>query len=176
MKKSILVTGIAGSGKSTVCRELNKLGYRAHDIEDIRGLFRMLDEKTSKVFKGYNNDHLGKVRRGRWICNIKRLQKFIKSENNPLVFYCGTASNMDEVIPLFDLVVLLKSSPKVLRQRLSSRKPGNFGRTKEVQDWILSWKDRSEKTKGKMGAIVIDADGRPKEVAKNIIKIATAKN
>ncbi|HIH11772.1 TPA: SDR family NAD-dependent epimerase/dehydratase, partial [Candidatus Woesearchaeota archaeon] len=33
MNKSILITGVAGSGKSAVCDELNKRRYKAYGIE-----------------------------------------------------------------------------------------------------------------------------------------------
>lgn len=58
MNKSIIITGVAGSGKSAVCDELNKLGYKAFGIEDIDGLFTMVDKKTGKPFKNFDNDNL----------------------------------------------------------------------------------------------------------------------
>ena len=48
MNKSILITGVAGTGKSAVCDELNKLGYKALGIEDIDGLFTIVHKKTGK--------------------------------------------------------------------------------------------------------------------------------
>ena len=48
LHKSMLITGVAGSGKSAVCKELKKLGYLAHDIESVAGLFMMVDKKNWK--------------------------------------------------------------------------------------------------------------------------------
>jgi len=175
MKKSILVTGMAGSGKSAVCEELNKQGYKAYDIEDMDGLFKMVDKKTGEIFMGNDNDNLEIVKKRDWICDVEKLQKLVGSESSDVAFYCGTASNLDKILPFFDMIILLKSSPEILRKRLSSRKPGEFGRTKEVQDWVLSYKDWWEKeTEGK-GTIIIDADRRTEEVVKNVVEAASKK-
>jgi broad-specificity NMP kinase len=49
MNRSILVTGISGSGKSAICSELKKQGYTAYDIEEMHGLFNMINKKTGKI-------------------------------------------------------------------------------------------------------------------------------
>ncbi len=54
MNKSIFVTGVPGSGKSAVCEELKKLGYRAYDIEEMQGLFLMINKKTGEIAKDHN--------------------------------------------------------------------------------------------------------------------------
>ena len=54
MNKSILITGITGSGKSAVCGELKKRGYKAYDIEIMEGLFNLVDNKTGKIVNDYD--------------------------------------------------------------------------------------------------------------------------
>lgn len=49
MNKSILVTGVAGSGKSAISSELKKFGYKSYDIESIKGLFLMVDKKRERL-------------------------------------------------------------------------------------------------------------------------------
>ena len=68
MKKSIFVTGVAGSGKSSICRELNKLGYTAYDIEELEGMFKMTRKDTMQDFKDYDNADIEKVKNADWIC------------------------------------------------------------------------------------------------------------
>ena len=173
MKKSILITGIAGSGKSSVSKALNALGYQSYDIEDIDGLFKMIYKDTGRVATDFNNDNLEKVKRGDWICDKENLKEIIRKENADIAFYCGTASNVDDLISLFDKVIVLKTSPDVIKQRLSTRKPKDFGNTKEVQDWVLGWKDWLEDHIQSEGAVVIDANGSPEEISKKIIEITT---
>lgn len=170
MKQSILITGVAGSGKSAVCDELNKLGNKAFGIEDIDGLFTMINKKTGKPFKGYDNDNLEHVKQGRWVCNKKKLQHLIRQNSKGIVFYCGIASNLDELLPLFNKTFLLKTNKKVLRERLTTRTSNDFARTPETQKQLFSWKDWWEDHMREKGAVVINANRSLKEIAKDIIK------
>jgi dephospho-CoA kinase len=170
MNKSILITGITGSGKSAVCDELKKRGYKAYDIEIMEGLFNLVDNKTGKIVNGYDNKNLEWVKRHDWVCNRKKLQELVRKNAKDVAFYCGTAGNLDELLFLFGKIFLLKVSPKILRERLSTRKSNDYGRTSEVQDWIIEWKDWWEKHMIENGAIVIGADRGIKEVTTDILE------
>lgn len=168
--KSILIAGVSGVGKSSVCIELAKRGRKACDIEDVEGLFAMIDRRTGKPFVSYDNYDFEKVRHLDWICDKNKLQIIMQKNRNGLVYYCGTATNNDEILPLFDKIILLQVNPELIRKRLSSRTNNDFGRTSEVQDWVLSWKDSYEKGMIEKGAIVIDSNRSLAEVADEIIK------
>lgn len=174
MKKSILITGISGVGKSTVSNKLNALGYKAYDVDDIPGLCAMIDKKTGKPMVGYEHDNLEKVVGMDWICDSKKLKSIVVNESGELAFYCGISSNIDEVWPLFDLVILLKVGHETTRHRLTHRTDNDFGRTKEVQDWIMTWKDRWEADVEEKGAVVIDAHRSIDQVVEEIIEKAKA--
>ena len=170
MNESILITGITGSGKSAIYDELKKLGYKAYDIEIMEGLFNLVDKKTGKIVNNYDNKNLEWVKRHDWICNIKRLQELVRKNAEGTAFYCGTAGNLDELLFLFDKIFLLKVSPEILRERLSTRKSNDYGRTSEVQDWIIEWKNWWENHMVEKGAIIINANRDLKEVANDIVK------
>lgn len=170
MGKSILITGVAGSGKSAVSDELRTLGYQTFDIENIDGLFTMIDKTTGRPFNDYDNDNFAKVKQGEWICNQKKLEKLIKKNSDALVFYCGTASNLDVLMPLFDQTFLLRVDQNILRRRLTDRTSNDFAKTTEVQDWVMEWKDWWEDQMIAKGAVVIDASRPLAEVAEEIIK------
>jgi dephospho-CoA kinase len=177
MNKSILIIGVAGSGKSSLCNELRNRGYKAYDIESIHGLFNMINKSTGKItdLKDYDKHNLECIKQHDWICNKKKLQKLI-SENakknvlNNVVFYCGTASNTDDLLTLFDEIILLKASPKITCKRLSIRTSNDFGRTEEVQNWVFEWKEWWENHMVEKGAIIINANRNLKEVANDIVK------
>lgn len=61
-KKKVLITGIAGSGKSAVCRELLSMGYEAYGIEDVDGMFAMYQKGTMEIFSDFDNSDPEKIK------------------------------------------------------------------------------------------------------------------
>lgn len=175
MTKSILIAGISGTGKSSVCAELTKRGYKAFDIEE-GGLFVMLDKRTGKPFVDYNNYDTDKVKYHDWVCDEKKLRELMRKNKEGVTFYAGIASNTFELLPLFDKVILLMVRPELIRKRLSKRTNNDFGRTVEVQDMVLREKDPWEKQMKEKGAIVIDANRSLAEVAEEIIRKINLQN
>jgi len=172
MKKSIFITGVAGSGKSSISKELNEFGYMAYDIEELEGMFKMVRKDTGEDFENYDNIDIKKVKNADWVCDKNKLEELLERQSDEIVFYCGVASNNDEIMPLFTQTILLKASPEAVRKRLSVREgTDDIGNTAENREWVLSWKDWWENKLVEQGAAVIDADENPKEVAQEIIKI-----
>jgi broad-specificity NMP kinase len=179
MNKSILITGVSGSGKSLLCDELKKRGYKAYDIEELHGLFAMVNKKTGKVADVFDNQNLESIKQHDWICDKKKLKELVRKNSgkvvlDDMVFYCGTASNTDDLLHMFDKVFLLKAGEKVTRKRLATRKSNNFGRTDDVQEWVLTWKDWWENHMLEKGAIIIDANRNVQEIAIEIINRSKA--
>lgn len=171
MKKAILVTGVAGSGKSVVSKYLNSLGYEAYDFEEMEGMFVMYRKDTKEVFEGYENTP-EKIENADWICHVDKLKELLTKQKSELAFYCGIASNMDDIIPLFDKMILLKADSDTIVKRLSNRGgTEKMGATEESRQMVLGWKDWWENEMEKKGAVVINANGRVEEVAKKIIDI-----
>jgi len=170
MTKSILIAGVSGVGKSSICIELAKRGRETYDIEDIEGLFTMIDRRIGKPFVDYDNDDFEKVKNMDWICDKNKLQIIMQKNKNGTVYYCGTATNNDEILPLFDKVILLTASPEIIRKRLSTRITNDFARTAKVQNWVLGWKDSYEKPLIEKGAIVVDANRSLAEVADEVVE------
>lgn len=167
--KSVLITGITGSGKSTVCIELKRRGYKAFDIEGIHGLFDMVDKETGKIVRNYTSNNFDEIKHFDWICDKRKLQKLMGKNKKGLVYYCGTGSNLHELVPLFDEVFLLKGSRKVISNRLANR-PKGFGYDPEARKWIMSWKNWWENRMQKTGAIIINANGSLSEITNEIVK------
>ncbi|MEK7542552.1 MAG: AAA family ATPase [Patescibacteria group bacterium] len=171
MKKAILVTGVTGSGKSVVSEYLNNLGYEAYDIEEIEGMFAMYRKDTKEVFEGYENTP-EKIKNADWICDVGKLKELLNKQKSDLAFYCGVASNMDDIIPLFDKMILLKADSETIMKRLASREgTDKMGATEESREMVLDWKDWWESEIEKKGAIVIDANGSVEDVTRRILDI-----
>lgn len=170
--KKILITGISGTGKSTVCKQLNTLGYTAYDIEDVDGMFKMYRKGTREVFDDFDNADPEKIHNSEWICDVDQLKKLLGEQKTGIAFYCGVASNMDDLIPLFDTFILLKTNSSTLHSRLSNREgTEDMGNTEESRQTVLGWKDWWEEEMTDRGAVVVSADGNPSEVAEKVLNL-----
>lgn len=169
MAKSILITGVPGVGKSTVCSALKDRGYSAYDMEEIEGLFTMIHPETGDPFDDYDPNDLEDTKKGEWICDTAQLQRHVQNNSRSLTFYGGLPSNWKDLLPLFDEVVLLTVGEDVLRKRLSSRTTNNFGRAPEVQEQVLSWKAWWEKKLREDGTIVVDAEKSLSETTTTVL-------
>jgi len=172
MKTSVLITAVAGTGKTTACKTLQQLGYRARDIESIPGLYELINVKTGKIVPG-NRDQIKENLD--WSCNKTKLLKIVDSESTELALYCGGMANTEEVWDVFDAVVVLTVSDDTTVRRLSTRKAGEFGSTQASRDWVLSWKHDLEQRWLRMGGIAVSAEDTPEEVAKHIIDVVSGK-
>lgn len=167
VKTSVLVTAVAGSGKSTVCKRLQQLGYHARDIESIDDPYELIDEKTGQRVSG----DLDQLREGLdWNCNKTRLQKIVDEESAEFTLYCGGMANTEEVWNVFDTVIVLTVSDGTTVRRLSTRKPGEFGSTQANRDWVLTWKHDVEQGWFDLGGIAVSAESTPEEVARLIVE------
>lgn len=171
MKKAIFITAVSGSGKSTVCMSLAKLGYEAYDIENIPGLFSLVDAKTGKVLKEKHVGDLNESLEADWVCDTKKLAKLIANQKNEVAFYCGGTSRTEELMALFDTTVILQVSDETTHKRLSNRLPGEFGSKQETRDWVLTWKHRVESDWLAAGGVSVSAEAQPETVARNIASL-----
>lgn len=171
-KKAIFITGIAGSGKSAVCRQLIVDGHEAYDIEEVKEMFEMYRKNTREVFDDYDNADSEKIKNAEWICDISKLKKLLGEQKTERAFYCGVASNMDELIPLFDVFILLKANLGTVHKRLSNREgTGDIGTTEESRQTVLGWKEWWEEEMLQKGAIVVNADVALARIVREIIKL-----
>lgn len=170
MNKSILITGISGTGKSAICDELIKRGYNAHSIEEINDLFAWHHKETKKKITERFKSNLENTLKHDWLCDIEKLKELMAKNSKGTVFYCGTGGNINDLIPYFDKTFLLVANEDNLRYRLSNRTSNDFARTSDVQDWVFSWKKWWEDQMVKLGAEVIDTNRDLVSVVDDIIK------
>jgi uridine kinase len=166
MNISVLVTGVTGSGKTTTYEALRELGYIAHDIESVEGLYNLMDEKTGAIVKG-NRDQIEPGLD--WNVNKSKLRKYIDAQPNDLVFYCGGMSNTDEIWDIFDKVIILIVDDTTTADRLSTRRANEFGYIPNDREWVLSWKHDLQNRWLKKGGIAVSAAPSPTVVATQVV-------
>ena len=162
---SILLTGVPGAGKSTVCEALDERGHRAIDLEAVPGLCTFVDPVTGDHIAEDMEDPVV-LDRGEWRWDERRLRRLLADHDDQTTVFAGTASNALDLRSCFDEVVLLEVSAAVMRRRLTAR--NGFGRTESVQEHILSWKEWWEDQIRATGAISVDANG---SVADTLVRV-----
>lgn len=100
----VALTGTPGTGKSSVSSVLRKKGYSVVDLNRII--------KQHNFTLGYD-----KERRCR-VVDIKKLDNYIQKQNKNLIIVEGHIAHLLSV----DTVIVLRCSPKTLKERLEKRK------------------------------------------------------
>ncbi len=120
--KRILVTGMSGTGKSTVIGELAARGYKAIDADT--------DEYSEWVEVVGDTSALGSPTWGArdWMWREDRVQALLSTEDTDVLFVSGCAANMRKFLPQFDHIVLLSAPANVFIERLRTRTTNSYGK------------------------------------------------
>jgi len=173
----VYVTGISSSGKSTVCKELQKINIEAHDA-DSEGFNRWCNIKTGlPTIRRLFNRNAGKSEKWTdnysWNTSQKKVKKLVKKAKNKLIFLCGISANEEAIWNLFDKVICLTIDKKTLRKRLATRTTNDFGKAPHELKKVLSWHKTYLEEKLKKNAVPIDATQPINKVVKEILDIAS---
>jgi len=169
--KKVYITGVSGTGKSTIAKELRKYKFITIDIDAIDGLCHWQNKQTGQKAEytiGIGRDWIDAHE---YVCDEEKLKKLINKNKNLNVVVVGITANQEKYFKLFDKVFLLYCSKETFLKRLSVRNEGNyFGKEKSEQEQILSWYKGFQDRMIKLGAIPINTDKPLEEVANEIIK------
>jgi shikimate kinase len=167
-----LITGIAGTGKSTIIRALNEQGIFAIDLHNIPGLFFWQNKITKEPIAYspvYSQEWFETVDR---ICNIELLQKLL--QEHPTIIAAGTTSgsNQKEFLALFDKIILLQSNPETLTHRLQTRTNiSGYGKTTAEQEDNIAWQKEFDPLMISYGAIPVTTEKSLEETVQQIITL-----
>jgi len=164
----ILITGIAGTGKTTTLAEIQKQGVVAIDL-DATGICRWKNKETEEVTEyGPDGRDTEWLNLHGWYCDIPTLQKLlscIREDKN--VFVSAIAENIEDVAKEFDKVFVLNASDEVVRYRLNTRTNNHFAKKEDEQDFILAQK---KYLVSKLKDFVeVDTDKTPADIADYIL-------
>jgi broad-specificity NMP kinase len=167
---NFFITGVSGTGKSTLAEELGKRNVAVFDIDSVPRLChwrnRATHEKADYQY-GIGKDWLDAHE---WICDVEKLKKLLDGVAGNAVVV-GLASNQDDFLNLFDKIFLLRCKRETFLSRLSTRDGDNqFAKEKSEQEHILSWYEDFETKTIKQGAAPLDTDeNSPVKIADKII-------
>jgi dephospho-CoA kinase len=163
------VTGVSGTGKTTIARELHSRGIKTINIDGVSNLCCWKNKSDGKrvdyeaiLDEKFINSH-------DWVCDAEMLKKIINSDDRIVVF--GIASNQNDYLSFFDKVILLQCKPETFIKRVSERKDNDFGKDKTAQQYILAMFTKFENDLLEKGAVSVNADGSIEDVAQAVIKL-----
>jgi hypothetical protein len=126
-KRNYLIEGGSGTGKSSVCRELRKRGYKAIDGDN--ELAYQGDPETGKRTEGASHEH--------HIWDVDKVREIAANKENEVAFFCGGSRNFNKFIDVFDKVFVLDVGTETLKQRLGTRTADDWGGNKKQKELIL---------------------------------------
>jgi shikimate kinase len=137
----VYITGISGSGKSTVRNELQSRGLEAYDI-DSDGLAYWQNIITGEITHGI--DASGRSvefsEHNQWRLDLERVRRLLQTAEGRLIFLCGSApSNEAEVWDSFSKVVYLDIDKETMRGRVTNRTTGDYGKNPNEVEALLGW-------------------------------------
>jgi dephospho-CoA kinase len=112
----VLVTGMSGTGKSTVLAELARRGHRVVDT-DVGG---WIDESGPEPL---------------W--REERIAALLDEDSDGALFVAGCVANQGRFYPRFDAVVLLSAPADVILDRVAARATNDFGKSDAERKKIL---------------------------------------
>ncbi|HZE37563.1 MAG TPA: AAA family ATPase [Stackebrandtia sp.] len=148
----VLITGISGSGKSTVMDRLRRKGYRAIDT-DYGGWCGPADGGPPPAPEAQPG----------WIWRADRMEELLSGDDPAPLFVSGCVENQGAFYPRFDHVVLLTAPEDVIVERLSTRDTNDYGKAPEDRARILAERREVEPLLRGGATVVVDTDGSPDE-------------
>ncbi len=111
----VLLTGVSGTGKSSLVGELRRRGYAAFDADD--------DELTQPCPDGT------------WEWRVDLVRALFDQHDDNLLFFAGCSDEQAQFE--FDFKVVLSAPVDVLLERLRTRSTNSFGKSQGERDRVL---------------------------------------
>lgn len=160
--RNYLIEGVSGTGKTSVCNELQRRDY--HAINGDRELAYQGDPETGKPTDGLKHEH--------HIWHVDKVKALVANQDKIVTFFCGGSRNFSKFIDLFDGVFVLEVDLDTLNQRLDERPEDEWG-GKQTERELIARLHRTKEDIPKNG-IIIDATAPLARVVDEIVRQSDA--
>jgi shikimate kinase len=149
----VLVTGMSGTGKSSVLRVLAARGHRVVDTDT--------DEWSEWVD-------------GDWIWNEHAIGELLASHDGGHLFVAGCRTNQGRFYDRFDEVVLLSGPAATLLARIDERTDNPYGKSPEERELVLRHLEQVEPLLRATATAELDATAPLEVLADRLERLAGA--
>jgi len=157
-RRNYLVEGVSGTGKTSVCEELQRRGY--HAVNGDRELAYQGDPATGAAVEGRTHDH--------HLWQVEKVRALVANQDEAETFFCGGSRNFSNFIGLFDSVFVLEVDLDTLNRRLDERTEDEWGGRQAESELIERLHQSGEDTPN---GIVIDATAPVARVVDEILGV-----
>jgi broad-specificity NMP kinase len=162
-----LITGVAGTGKSTLAAELRKRGYAAYDTEE--GFSYYADKLTGEPVSRPHEPTQEWYDQHHRIFDEKIVMNLLKKHAAEPLFICSITANQAKFYPQFDKLFLLTAPDEIITHRLGTRTNNYFGRHPLDLQRVIGRHQQFDEELIADGAVVIDSTRPIQAVADEII-------
>jgi hypothetical protein len=148
-KRNFLIEGVSCTGKTSVCKELQRRGY--HALNGDRELAYQGHPETGEPVEGI----IGLAVHEYHVWHVDKVKALVANQDEAVTFFCGGSRNFPKFIELFDDVFILEVDLDTLNRRLDERSVDEWGGSRTERELIV----RLHRTKEEIPRIgtVIDA-------------------
>jgi adenylate kinase family enzyme len=160
-RRNYLIEGVSGTGKTSVCKELQRRGY--HAINGDRELAYQGDPETGEPTDDLTQEPSAIFTHEHHIWDLEKVKAFVANQDEAVTFFCGHSRNFSKFIGLFDGVFILDVDLDTLNQRIDQRvalDPTDWGAKPTEWELIVRLHQTKEDIPG--SGVTIDAT-RPLE-------------
>jgi|SRR5579864_249739 len=156
----VLITGMSGTGKSSVIAALSERGYKAIDTD------WNPDWETPPQPGDPDADGPG------WLWREDRISDLLAAEDTDVLFVSACVPNQSRFYPSFDHIVLLTASPELTSARLARRTNNPYGKSAAEVAEVLRYKATVEPMLRSVATEEIDTAMPLREVVARILELA----
>jgi hypothetical protein len=161
--RNYLIEGLSGTGKTSVCNELQRRGY--HAIHGDRELAYQGDPETGEPTDGLRHEH--------HIWHVDKVKALVANQDAAVTFFCGGSRNFSRFLHIFDGVFVLDVDLDTLNRRLDERPDDEWGGGKPTERALIVQWHQTKEDIPKNGTI-IDATAPIARVVDEIVRQSEA--
>ena len=159
--KRVLLTGMSGTGKSTVIHALAARGCKAIDTDS--------DEWSEWANVTVDPDSSGSTAEPDWIWREDRIQCLLSTEDADALFVSGCKSNQGKFYARFDHIVLLSAPARLIVERLATRTTNPYGKHPDELAQVLRYLQTVEPLLRRDASLEIDTSPPLGQVVETIL-------